>query len=179
MDRQEQYKLLRIVEQSNNVRDIAIIKILLNTGLRIQGLCHLCWIDITLSDRKGTLIVKNGKGDKRREIPLNKDARYALEFIEYVKNVENEHRFFQGQRGTMTPSGIQILLKKYLKRAEIEIISPHQLRHFFYKNLVDVSIGLEKIALMADHESLETTRRYCEPSLRDLQKAVDLIGEEE
>ncbi len=38
---------------------------------------------------------------------------------------------------------------------------------------------LEKIAALAGHESLETTRRYCEPSPQDLQQAVEMISEEE
>jgi hypothetical protein len=32
---------------------------------------------------------------------------------------------------------------------------------------------------MAGHESLETTRRYCEPSLKDLEQVVELVSEEE
>jgi hypothetical protein len=32
---------------------------------------------------------------------------------------------------------------------------------------------------IAGHESLETTRRYCQPSYHDLEKAVQVIGEEE
>ena len=52
------------------------------------------------------------------------------------------------------------------------------LRHTFCKNLVNAGVGLEKVAALAGHESLETTRRYCTPSLKDLEHAVELIGEE-
>jgi hypothetical protein len=38
---------------------------------------------------------------------------------------------------------------------------------------------VEKIAALAGHESLETTRRYCEPCLGELQEAVELVTEEE
>jgi len=38
---------------------------------------------------------------------------------------------------------------------------------------------LEQVAALAGHESLETTRRYCQPSYHDLEKAVQVIGEEE
>ncbi len=55
---------------------------------------------------------------------------------------------------------------------------PHAvLRHTFCKNLVDAGVSLEKIAALVGHESLDTTRRYCEPSHHDLEKAVNLIGE--
>jgi integrase/recombinase XerC len=49
----------------------------------------------------------------------------------------------------------------------------------FCKNLVDAGVTLEKVAALAGHESLETTRRYCEPSPHDLALAVELIGEED
>ncbi len=37
--------------------------------------------------------------------------------------------------------------------------------------------SLEEIATLAGHESLDTTRRYCEASHHDIEKAVNLIGE--
>ena len=39
--------------------------------------------------------------------------------------------------------------------------------------------SLEEIATLAGHGSLDTTRRYCEASQHDIEKAVNLIGEEE
>jgi hypothetical protein len=44
---------------------------------------------------------------------------------------------------------------------------------------VDADVSLEKIDAFAGHESLDTTRRYCEPSHHDLEKVVNLIGVEE
>jgi integrase/recombinase XerC len=85
---------------------------------------------------------------------------------------------FMGQRGALTPSGVQWLLRKYAYTAHLEALSPHRLRHTFRKRLVDGAVGLEKVAALAGHESLETTRRYCTPSLKDLAQAVELIGEE-
>jgi hypothetical protein len=49
---------------------------------------------------------------------------------------------------------------------------------YLFKNLIDAGLGLEKVAALAGHERLETTRRYCTPSLKDLEHAVELIGEE-
>jgi site-specific recombinase XerD len=52
-------------------------------------------------------------------------------------------------------------------------------RHTFCKNLIDAGVGLEQVATLAGHESLETTRRYCTPSRLDLERAVERIGEGE
>jgi site-specific recombinase XerD len=178
LDRREQNKLLRVAERADQPRDLALIKLLLNTGLRVQELCDLTWRDVTLTERKGTLTVRSGKGGKRRQVPLNQSARSALLAMEYQEHAGKRTHIFVGQRGPLTPRGVQNLLSKYAATG-LEDVSPHTLRHTFCKNLVDAGVGLEKVAALAGHESLETTRRYCEPSLKDLERVVELIGEEE
>ena len=158
---------------------MAIVKLLLNTGLRVSELCDLTWSDIKITDRKGSLTVRSGKGNQRREVPLNKDARSALLLIGYEQNALAHLRVFMGQRGPMTPRGVESMLKKYVQHTDLEDVSPHSLRHTFCKNLVDAGVGLEKVAALAGHENLETTRRYCTPSPQDLAQAVELIGSEE
>lgn len=57
LNRNQQNQLLRHIEQLGRTRDIAIVKILLNTGLRVSELCGLKWSDISMSDRKGKILV--------------------------------------------------------------------------------------------------------------------------
>ena len=179
LDRQEQHSLLRIVEQGKNQRDITIVKLLLNTGLRVSELCALIWSDIKINSRKGRLIVRSGKGGKRRKIPLNKDARKALQNLGYRQHSGETNHVFQGQRGPMTPRGVESMLRKYVAHTPLDEVTPHKLRHTFCKNLIDAGVSLEKVAMLAGHENLETTRRYCSPSNHDLEAAVELIGVED
>ena len=57
-------------------------------------------------------------------------------------------------------------------------LSPHLLRHTFCKNLVEAGVDLPKVAALAGHALLETTRRYCEPSLTDLAQVVERLAAE-
>jgi integrase/recombinase XerC len=177
LDRLAQNALLRRVERGGNPRDLGVVQLLVNTGLRAGELCALRWSDVRMSDRKGMLVVRSGKGSKRREIPLNKDARSALLLLGYSDQAGKDTPVVVGQRGAVTVRGLQNILEKY--KGDLENFSPHSLRHTFCKNLVDAGVGLEKVAALAGHESLDTTRRYCEPSEHDLARAVELIGEEE
>ena len=172
----EQHALIRKVEQGNNQRDLTIIQLLLNTGLRVSELCNLMWSDIKITSRKGRLTIRSGKGDKRREIPLNKDARKALNDLGYSQNKGKFEAVFMGQRGPMTPRGVESMFRKYVAHTELDEVTPHKLRHTFCKNLIDAGVSLEKVAMLAGHENLETTRRYCSPSNHDLEAAVELIG---
>jgi integrase/recombinase XerC len=176
LERNEQHALLRIVEQGKNKRDITIIQLLLNTGLRVSELCSLMWSDIQITNRKGRLIVRSGKGGKRREIPLNQHALTRLIELGYSQNQEKKEAIFMGQRGPMTPRGVESMFRKYVAHTELDEITPHKLRHTFCKNLIDAGVSLEKVAILAGHENLETTRCYCSPSDHDLEAAVELIG---
>ncbi len=179
LDRLSQHALCRIVEKGRNPRDIALVKLLLNTGLRVSELCALTWNNIKISPKKGRLSVNHGKGSKRREIPLNKDARQVLLELGYKKKKGCSERVFIGQRGAMSPRGIESTLRKYVKQTDLEEVSPHKLRHTFCKNLIDSGVSLEKVATLAGHDNLETTRRYCTPSDHDLEAAVELIAKED
>jgi site-specific recombinase XerD len=165
------------VERGGQVRDLAMVTLLLNTGLRLQELCALTWHDVQVTARKGLGTVTRGKGGKSRQLPLNAEARRTLVVLGYEAHAGSSAPVFVGQRGRLTPSGVQRLLRTYAHAAHLEALSPHCLRHMFCKSLVDAGVGLEKVAARAGHESLETTRRYCTPSLRDLEHAVELIGE--
>jgi integrase/recombinase XerC len=173
LDRKQQNALLRQAEREG-ARDLGVVQFLLNTGLRTSELCDLVWSDVSMSDRKGSLVVRSGKGSKRREVPLNKEARDALQLLGWKQHRETTNHVLQGQRGKMTPRGLGNLLDKY--STKISELSPHSLRHTFCKNLIDAGVSLEKVAALAGHENLETTRRYCLPSAHDLQKAVDAMS---
>jgi integrase/recombinase XerC len=178
LDRKEENALLRVVERTGKIRDIAIIKLLLNTGLRVSELCSLRWSEVVINERKGVLKVLQGKGGKRREVPLNYDARQVLLDLGYKQNAGKKDWIFIGQRGKLTPRGVQTIFRKYADPVKLKKLSPHSLRHTFCKNLLNAGVTLEKIALLAGHESLDTTRLYLEPSLKDLTTAVEAISEE-
>jgi len=206
--KREQMKLMQAVERDVSsarseparrqaTRDKTIIVLLMHTGLRISELCALDADDLVLSERKGELRVRAGKGEKFRSIPLNNAARAALrewsdlpsrrcpEFIEGccacpdADAINGIHTVpvFTGRRGDrLTASVVQRRLAEYGRRASVEA-TPHTLRHTFAKNLVDAGVTLEKVAALMGHTSLDTTRLYTTPSLADLDRAVQLLAE--
>ena len=54
-------------------------------------------------------------------------------------------------------------------------VTPHVLRHTFAKRLVDAGVGLEKVAELLGHASIETTRIYTMPGEQDLLRAVETL----
>ena len=182
LDRKEQAALVRETEKAINaarteaakiqgLRDRSVIVLLLNSGLRISELCDLSINDVELSERKGRLIVRQGKGGKKREIPLNATALEALK--NWTKVRTKSDAIFVGKRGDrLSPSGVYRRLAELARRANIKDVSPHILRHTFAKNLVDAGVGLERVATLLGHSNLNTTRIYTAPGVRDLEFAV-------
>ena len=177
LDKKQKYQLLRHIQHHGSSRDKAMVVLLLNTGLRVGELSSLKWKDICIGERKGRVSVIAGKGCKYRDVPLNKDAREILLSFDYVAHANEDTFIFMGQRGRLSSRGIQLALKRLVKGSDLENLSPHQLRHTFCKDLVNAGIGLEKVATLAGHDSLDTTKLYCQPSFDDLSDAVEQIGE--
>ena len=75
----EQVAFLRAVERSRSARDRAIAHLLFYTGLRIGECGALDVDDVALSARKGMVVVRCGKGDAYREVPLNAAVRATLD----------------------------------------------------------------------------------------------------
>src|SRR5215210_1790737 len=168
----QQLALVRTVRKGQSVRDLAIIELLLKAGLRVSELVDLTLADVELSDRAGKVIVRRGKGEKYREVPLSKEVRAALTNYLQERVAEGSQRLFLGQRGPVNVPGVQYLVSKYAYQARLGEITPHQLRHTFGKNLVDVGVSLEQVAALLGHESLNTVMIYIKPSHGDLEKAV-------
>jgi integrase/recombinase XerC len=68
-------RLLRETRGRGSARDVAIVHLLVQTGLRVGELAALQLGDVKLGERSGQVTVRRGKGDRYREVPLNADAR--------------------------------------------------------------------------------------------------------
>jgi integrase/recombinase XerD len=179
LEKREVDRLVRMAERSGKKRDLAILQVLRHTGLRVSELCALSLNDIDVSERKGALTVRSGKGAKFRTIPLNADARHALAvYLSVRPRVADDHLFI-GQRGRgLSEAAVWYLVSKYARQAGLEDVSPHTLRHTFGKQLLDLTKDLVAVAALLGHEKLETTAIYTQPSERDLARAVALLERE-
>ncbi|MDQ5851425.1 MAG: tyrosine-type recombinase/integrase [Chloroflexota bacterium] len=166
-------RLLRAAEQDGNKRNLAILLTLRHTGLRVGELCNLRLSDIAISERKGSLVVRSGKGDKDRTVPLNNDVRQALSAYVAVRPAASTDFLFIGQRGQPLQSdAVQLIVRKYARRAGLSEVTPHILRHSFAKQVLDAGADLATVSRLLGHERLETTAIYTQPTALDLEAAV-------
>lgn len=183
LSKQDNAKFFHAIEQNKNEKrkaeDMAICRLMGSAGLRVQEVSDLNICDISLEKRREDVTIRNGKGDKFRIVPFNYDIIESLNtWLKFRGDVgENEPLFISERNSRISTRSIHRLVVKYAKKASLRDVSPHTLRHTFCKNLIDKGIGLERVAYLAGHESLETTRRYTQPSKNDLRNAVQSISE--
>jgi len=172
---EEQRRLLRMCERAP-ARDRAIVVVLLYTGLRLAELVALDVDDVRVSARKGVVIVRSGKGDAYREVPLNALVRQVLEEWsgERARRApERERAFFLGRGGRrLSKRSVDDVVRGLGEDAGVKL-SAHVLRHTFLTRMVRQGSDLVLVAELAGHRRLETTRRYSLPSDIDRLLAVE------
>ncbi|MGE0266664.1 MAG: tyrosine-type recombinase/integrase [Candidatus Obscuribacterales bacterium] len=182
LSKDEQKRFLRAVAGLRRSLDRAINLLLFYTGIRIGECAALNVDDVLLVGRKNIVIVRSGKNDNYREIPLNKDLVEALRA--WVKDrkrresTENEPAFFLNPQGRrISTAGIDAIVRKAGDACGLPI-SAHILRHTLLTNLVRKGNDLVLVAEIGGHRKLETTRRYTLPSAGDKERAIaELLDE--
>jgi site-specific recombinase XerD len=191
LDREQKKKLLNAVDEDLRMarekyprlwllryRDTVIVHLLLASGLRVSELCDLELSDVTLSERKGSLLVRNGKGRKQRLVAVNLEMRKELaDWLELRPKAKSDHLFI-GQKGEPIHSRVvQRVMERYGEMAGLENLTPHTLRHTFARGLLDSGANPFEVAKLMGHSSLDSTMRYVQPSEDDLQNVVERLAQ--
>jgi site-specific recombinase XerD len=164
-----------------NKRDIAMFKLMLRCGLRVEEVSNLTLGAIDLKRRR--LIVQQGKGGKDRVVYISNDAHGALMAYLKLRSSNRAKRVFLVEKGTYTGQaisvrGIQKRIEYYAKKTRINV-SCHRLRHTMATQLLNADAEVETIQDLLGHNWITTTQRYCKVSnvkvQRDYFKAMSNV----
>ena len=147
------------------------------TAIRLGECAALNLDDVRISARRGVLVIRSGKGDTYREVPLNAEVREALQVWLKERNKQlpqtSEPAFFLNASGKrLSARAIDLIIRRIGVDARLEL-SAHVLRHTCLTNLVRSGNDLVLVAEIAGHKRLETTRRSCWPSIEDRERAME------
>jgi site-specific recombinase XerD len=172
LERNDKNALLRAVKNAGKPHHLDMVTLLLNTGLRVSELASLKWTEVKMTERKGTIEVE-GKGRKQRIIPLNPDAINALKGLGWKDHKGKDRCVID-----VTVRGIQFIVEKYGRRAELDELTVHMLRHTFAHDLLTSGVALNVVSEILGHESIVTTALYVAASEKEMKAAVDRISAE-
>lgn len=177
-----------LYEAANTAQERAMLSLAYGCGLRAGELQKCNIEDIRL--REKILIVPEGKGNKRRVIPLSNgvvkdlanyyyNEREALaKGRDYKLSADNATAFMLHSRGgRMNDDTYNKYLKRIIERTENKVmqekqITIHSLRHSIATHLLEQGVSVEQVRMFLGHSQLETTQIYTHITQQQLSKLM-------
>lgn len=152
------------------IRDIAIIELLLSTGMRISELCKLQDGDINL--QIGSVHIGNKEYSERMLVIDNKKIidllkEYRAGNLEDIKNTE--YFFINRNKNPLSEQSVREMLKKYSKRAGLDLhITPNTFRKSYTSVLLKNGKDIKDVQEIVGHGSIVTTMKYANKPKRNI-----------
>jgi site-specific recombinase XerD len=176
LERSQVRKLLREIDLRNDIRSKAIFSVFLHTGCRVSDLVQIELQDLMINDRSGSVVFRNGKCGKERQVPLPLVCRKAIQEYLAVRPPVQSQRLFIGERGPLSDIGIRALCNKYGCICGFKIY-PHLLRHTMaHRFLIDNGNDIVSLAQLLSHNSLNTTARYTQRTGEQLAEQAERLN---
>jgi len=161
-------ELEKLREACDNKRDLALVDFLYSTGCRVTEVSQLDITDFDFENMQCTVL---GKGNKERIVYLTEVAMMHLQ--EYIAERKDftEALFVGKGAKRLSKNGIEALLRRLGKKANVENVHPHRYRRTLATNLLDRGMNIQDVATILGHADLKTTQIYCYISQVNVQNA--------
>ena len=163
-------------------RDQALFTLLYNTGARVSEAIDLKISDVVLD--VSPVAHLNGKGRKRRSVPLWKSSAATLrQWLRRLPNASPQAYLFPSSAGgRLSRSSVAQRLALAVADASRNVptlsgrtISPHTIRHTTAMHLLQSGVDITVIALWLGHENPSTTHIYLEADLAMKEEALSRL----
>lgn len=168
-ERQQKY------QENTRIRDLAMVSLLLGTGIRVS---ELVGIDVNDVDFKDMSFIVTRKGGARVILYFSEEvAGYLYDYYRMRtadKSLQNEPALFLSlQRRRITTRAVENIVKKYSMIATpLKRITPHKLRSTFgtqlYRNTGDIYV----VADVLGHRDVNTTKRHYAAITEDIRRSA-------
>ena len=151
--------LEKLRDTCSNVRDLAILELLISTGMRVGEITRLNISDINFQERSCIVL---GKGNSEREVYFSaKSKMYIKKYLE-TRNDDNEALFVSLIKpyNRLGISGIEILIRNLGKDANINKVHPHKFRRTMATMAIDKGMPIEQVQKLLGHIKIDTTMHY-------------------
>jgi site-specific recombinase XerD len=164
----EELELMR--DHCGSCRDLAMIDLMISTGIRVGELVKLDRQDIDFTNRECIVF---GKGEKERKVYF--DARTKLHISDYLATrTDNDPALFvtlQKPNNRLQISGIEIRLRQLGRKLGIKKVHPHKFRRTLATMAIDKGMPIEQVQQLLGHESLNTTLLYAKVNQNNVKNS--------
>lgn len=153
-----------------------VVQTLYYTGLRINECLNLKLNDVDIESK--IIHVIGGKGNKNRDIPINKNLLSLLK--NYVENgrteIESDYFFATKKSGKLSAAYVNSVIRDTVNSLGWKKhVSAHILRHSFASNLIKNGVNLVYVQKLLGHSNLKVTSIYTHANMEDLNKSINVL----
>lgn len=165
----------RLLNSINNSKSKLMVSLIYACGLRVSELVNLKPEDFNFEDKTGHVRQGKGKKDRIFNIPfflvedIKKQSQKQLE--------QKEQYLFTGRSGKLTPRNLQKIVSIASKKANLNGVHCHTLRHSFATHLLESGVDIRKIQELLGHSDLSTTQIYTHISKEEIKKVKSPIDD--
>ncbi|MFC1911852.1 tyrosine-type recombinase/integrase [Chloroflexota bacterium] len=154
----------KMTHKKTIARDQLLVELDAKTGLRTAEMSNLEARDV----HADFIVVRSGKGDKDRVIPLA--PAIAQKLNTFVKGMAPNEKVFK-----LKAKCISMKIKKFARQAGDEYFHAHSMRHKFAIDLLERGVDLKVVQELLGHENLSTTQLYLAVTDERKREAVNLL----
>jgi integrase/recombinase XerD len=143
-------------------RDLAILRLLLHTGLRVSEVVNLQYDDLIFDHPGLRLRVNNDRAEKTRYLPLCQEIYHALnDYLEVRPRAASTNHFFLNQQGQpISDRTVQRIIGDCARVAGLAGVSAQSLRRTFALQLFDTTHNLDLVCERLGHQNSTITAQY-------------------
>ena len=151
-------------------RDLAMIDLLVSTGIRVGELVKMNRQDIDFQERQCVVF---GKGNKEREVYFN--ARAKIHMLNYInaRTDDNPALFvsLHAPHTRLTIGGVESRLRAVGSRAKVHHVHPHKFRRTMATMAIDKGMPIEQVQRLLGHVRVDTTLHYAQVNQNNVKQA--------
>ena len=163
----EEERLLKSAERSRNSEVRQLIILALESAMRLGEMLAIRWSDVDYGKRQ--VFLAQTKNGRPRRVPLSLKAMEALKSLPRAENDGDRRVFHQWKAAT----SFQHMWGRLLRRAGIENLHFHDLRHEAASRFAEKGMDIMRIASITGHESMQMLKRYTHFRTADLARELD------
>lgn len=157
-------------EEGVNVKALNIARLWVLTGCRRQEIAELQWSEVDFD--RGLLMLADSKTGRSIR-PL---ANAALALLKSIDRIEDSEYVFPADRGDGFFQGTKTIWPKIVKKAGLEGVTPHTLRHTMGAISTSTGEALALTGAILGHSNMRSTMIYAHVEMDPSRKAANRVG---
>ena len=191
LSKHNQESLTNYILENQSIKTLGIL-LTLYSGIRIGELCALQWKDIDFKNNilhinktlqrvyindteihSSKIVITEPKThNAERDIPISKE--FANELKKY--KTEPDHYLLSCSNKWIEPRTYRRFFERISKKANIERINFHGLRHTFATNCIKLGIDYKTVSELLGHATVNITLNlYVHPQMSQKKKCINLV----